>query len=149
LGKKVPGKSAVQLRATTFFAKKRKVPTDPGAEKPVESGVSQLGTNEKGIFADLEVAMVIGAHLVIYSKDADADRAFFRDVLGFGWVDAGQGWLIFALPGAEVAALEKKGASFGEIREERWGRRTSVLLPGGGEIGLYEPKHPLAFEKKN
>jgi hypothetical protein len=117
--------------------------------------------------------MVIGAHLVIYSKDADADRAFFQDVLGFGSVDAGQGWLIFALPGAEVAvhpgeqndrhemylmcddltaemaALETKGASFGEIREERWGRRTSVSLPGGGEIGLYEPKHPLALEKKN
>jgi catechol 2,3-dioxygenase-like lactoylglutathione lyase family enzyme len=117
--------------------------------------------------------MVTGAHLVIYSKDADADRAFFRDVLGFGSVDAGNGWLIFALPGAEVAvhpcdqndrhemyllcddlkaetaALGKKGVQLGEVREERWGRRTTISLPGGGKVGLYEPKHPLAFERKN
>jgi catechol 2,3-dioxygenase-like lactoylglutathione lyase family enzyme len=113
--------------------------------------------------------MLTGAHVVIYSKDAEADRAFFRDVLGFRSVDAGHNWLIFALPAAEaafhphdennvhemylvcdnlraqMAALEKKGVRFGEIAEERWGTRTTMLLPGGGVIGLYEPKHPVTF----
>jgi len=115
--------------------------------------------------------MLTGAHVVIYSKDAEADRAFFRDVLGFRSVDAGHGWLIFALPAADaafhpheknnihemylmcdnlkaqVAALEKKGARFGKITEQQWGWLTTMLLPGGGKIGLYEPKHPIAFEK--
>ena len=103
--------------------------------------------------------MLTGAHVVIYSKDAEADRKFFRDILGFRSVDAGHGWLIFGLPAAEVAfhphdknnqhemyfvcdnlktqmaALEKKGVRFGEIAEERWGTRTTISLPGGGEIG--------------
>jgi catechol 2,3-dioxygenase-like lactoylglutathione lyase family enzyme len=115
--------------------------------------------------------MLTGAHVVIYSKDAEADRKFFRDILGFRYVDAGHGWLIFGLPAAEVAfhphdknnqhemyfvcdnlktqmaALEKKGVRFGEIAEERWGTRTTISLPGGGEIGLYEPKHPVTFGK--
>ena len=114
--------------------------------------------------------MLTGAHVVIYSKDAEADRAFFRDVLGFRSVDAGHGWLIFALPAAEVAfhdhqennrhemyftcddlqrlmaSLGHKGVRFGEIAEERWGTRTRVLLPGGGEVGLYQPKHPVTFK---
>lgn len=115
--------------------------------------------------------MPIAAHVVIYSKDAVADRAFFRDILGFRSVDAGHGWLIFGVPAAEVAfhphdqnnkhemyficddlkaekaTLEKKGARFGEISEEQWGTRTTVLLPGGGQVGMYEPKHPVAFGK--
>ena len=115
--------------------------------------------------------MLTGAHVVIYSKNAEADRKFFADILGFGSVDAGHGWLIFELPAAEVAfhphdknnqhemyfvcdnlkahmaALEKKGVRFSEIAEERWGIRTTILLPGGGEIGLYEPKHPVTFGK--
>jgi catechol 2,3-dioxygenase-like lactoylglutathione lyase family enzyme len=115
--------------------------------------------------------MLTGAHVVIYSKDAEADRKFFGDILGFRSVDAGHGWLIFGLPAAEVAfhpddknnrhemyflcdnlktqmaALEKKGVRFSEIAEERWGIRTTILLPGGGEIGLYEPKHPVTFGK--
>ena len=111
--------------------------------------------------------MISGAHYVIYSKNADADRAFFRDVLGLKSVDAGHGWLIFALPPAEVAAhptggpgrqelylmcddiqatvaeLRAKGVEFSRpIAEERWGSVTAIALPGGGEIGLYEPKHP-------
>lgn len=113
--------------------------------------------------------MLTGAHVVIYSTDAEADRAFFRDVLGFRSVDAGHGWLVFAVPAAEVAfhphdqndkhemyfvcddlnaqiaALWKKGVRFGEIAEEQWGTRTTISLPGGGEIGLYEPKHPVTF----
>lgn len=117
--------------------------------------------------------MLTAAHVVIYSKDAEADRAFFKRVLGFRSVDAGQGWLIFALPAAEVAfhphdqnnmhemfftcddlkaqvaALEKKGVHIGEITDERWGTRTTFSLPGGGQIGLYEPKHPVAFGKKS
>jgi len=113
--------------------------------------------------------MLTGAHVVIYTKDAEADRAFFRDVLGFRSVDAGHGWLIFALPAAEaafhpfeennkhemyfmcddlgalMASLGKKGVRFGEIAEEQWGTRTRMLLPGGGEVGLYQPKHPVTF----
>lgn len=115
--------------------------------------------------------MVFGAHVVLYSKDADADRAFLRDVLGFAAVDAGHGWLIFALPPAEVAvhpaeesgaselylvcddlpaemrALAAKGIRFSEVEETRWGTVTKIQLPGGGEVGLYQPKHPLALTR--
>ena len=117
--------------------------------------------------------MLTGAHVVIYSKDAEADRAFFRDVLGFRSVDAGHGWLIFAIPAAEaafhphernnihemylmcanlkaeMALLEKKGARFGQVTEEQWGTRTTILLPGGGVMGLYEPKHPVTLKKRS
>ena len=112
--------------------------------------------------------MIDGAHVVIYSKDAEADRAFFRDILGLQSVDAGHGWLIFALPAAEaafhpagandkhelylmcddlqaeMAALRAKGVDCAEAVELRWGIVTRMRLPGGGEIGLYEPKHPRA-----
>jgi catechol 2,3-dioxygenase-like lactoylglutathione lyase family enzyme len=114
--------------------------------------------------------MISGAHVVVYSKNAEADRAFFRDVLGFQSVDAGHGWLIFALPPAEaafhpggengphelyflcddlkaeMAALAKKSVQCDEVHEERWGSITKLRLPGGGEIGLYQPKHPTAFK---
>ena len=111
--------------------------------------------------------MITGAHAIIYSRDADADRAFLADVLELPYVDAGDGWLIFALPPAEVAThptddagrhelylmcddiratvaeLEAEGVRFsGRIAEERWGSITAIKLPGGGELGLYEPKHP-------
>jgi len=116
--------------------------------------------------------MITGGHVVIYSKDSEADRAFFRDVLGFRAVDAGQGWLIFALPAAEAAfhpadannrhelylmcddlkaemtRLERKGVRFGAVSEEQWGIRTSLRLPGGGEIGFYQPRHPVTFGRK-
>jgi catechol 2,3-dioxygenase-like lactoylglutathione lyase family enzyme len=115
--------------------------------------------------------MLTGAHVVIYSKNAEADRTFLKDVLGFPHVDAGHGWLIFALPAAEVAvhpddnndrhemfftcddlkslmaAWQKKGVHFGETSEERWGTRTTLSLPGGGRLGLYQPKHPVTFTK--
>jgi catechol 2,3-dioxygenase-like lactoylglutathione lyase family enzyme len=110
--------------------------------------------------------MINGAHLVVYSDNAEADRAFFRDILGFPWVNAGHGWLIFGLPAAEaafhpaegnaqyelylmcddlakdIAALRAKGVDCAEVVEARWGSITKIRLPGGGSIGLYEPKHP-------
>jgi len=123
--------------------------------------------------------MITGAHVLIFSKDPEADRAFFRDVLKFPAVDAGEGWLIFALPPAEVAfhpangesirpragqdlagavlflmcddlsvfvrSLEAQGVRCGAISREAWGMKTTVRLPSGGEIGLYQPTHPTAI----
>ena len=123
--------------------------------------------------------MLIGAHVLLYSDNPEADRAFFRDVLGFPYVDVGHGWLIFRLPPGEVAVhptdgekhelvhaghrmlgaslylmcddlaaqiklLKAKNVSCTEIEEERWGIRTTIKLPSGGELGLYQPKHPTA-----
>ena len=110
--------------------------------------------------------MINGAHVVVYSKDAEADRRFLTDILGFRSVDAGQGWLIFALPPSEAAVhpaaendrhelylmcddlartmadLKAKGVACDEVVEARWGVITKVPLPGGGKVGLYEPRHP-------
>jgi hypothetical protein len=114
--------------------------------------------------------MVFGAHLVIFSNDADGDRSFLADVFGLGSVDAGGGWLIFALPPAEVAvhpagapgtelylmcddlsseirSLAGRGVSCSEVEEARWGSVTKINLPGGAEVGLYQPRHPLAIER--
>jgi catechol 2,3-dioxygenase-like lactoylglutathione lyase family enzyme len=112
--------------------------------------------------------MINGAHVIVYSTDPESDRAFFRDVLNFPPVDAGHGWLIFALPLAEAAfhpsekndvhqlyfmcddlkatmeSLKSKKVKCGEVTEERWGSLTTISLPGGGKIGLYQPKHPRA-----
>ena len=114
--------------------------------------------------------MVSGAHVIVYTRNAEADRAFFRDVLGFASVDAGHGWLIFALPPAEAAfhpssengphelylmcedlhaeiqALAAKGVACSEVTEARWGSITKIPLPGGGKVGLYQPKHPTAHK---
>jgi catechol 2,3-dioxygenase-like lactoylglutathione lyase family enzyme len=114
--------------------------------------------------------MITGAHAIIFSTDADGVRAFLRDKLGFRSVDAGAGWLIFALPPAELAAhpteegghhelyfmcddinatvadLKSKGVEFTSgISEARFGLLTSFKIPGGGEISLYEPRHPTAI----
>ncbi len=113
--------------------------------------------------------MIAGAHVIIYSSNAEADRVFLRDVIGFKSVDAGHGWLIFALPPAEVAfhpsdengvhelyfmcddldaemaSLAKKNVECSQVQEARWGSITRIRLPGGGEIGLYQPKHPTAL----
>lgn len=110
--------------------------------------------------------MITGAHVIIYTKDADADRAFFRDVLKFPWVDAHGGWLIFALPASEVAChpaeengrhefflmcddveatiseLAAKGIACSEASDQGWGILTTLTLPGGGTLGLYQPRHP-------
>ncbi len=115
--------------------------------------------------------MIFGSHVVVYSKDAAADRTFLREVLGFPSVDAGHGWLIFALPPAEIAvhpaeqnsvhelyfmcedlraeilALAEKGVACTEVQEARWGSVTHIGLPGGGQIGLYQPKHPAAVHR--
>jgi catechol 2,3-dioxygenase-like lactoylglutathione lyase family enzyme len=113
--------------------------------------------------------MIYGSHLVVFSRDAEADRAFLREVLGFGHVDAGGGWLIFGLPPAEAAVhpaeapgaelyfmcddleaemrtLAEKGVQCAEVEEARWGSVTKIPLPGGGELGLYQPKHAAMVE---
>lgn len=124
--------------------------------------------------------MINGAHVLMMSNDAEADRNFLRDVLGLKYVDVGHGWLIFGLPPAEVAVhpaegekrepgpgghqmlgahlylmcddlkaemarLKAKNVEFGKVSEERWGTVTTLRLPSGGEIGLYQPKHPVAY----
>jgi catechol 2,3-dioxygenase-like lactoylglutathione lyase family enzyme len=111
--------------------------------------------------------MIQAAHVVLYSREPDLLRAFFRDVLQFPAVDAGHGWLIFALPPTELALhphdgpgrhqlylmcddlkatvkeLKAKGVAFTRpVGEERWGRLTAFRLPDGEEIYLYQPKHP-------
>ena len=112
--------------------------------------------------------MISGAHMIIYSTDAEADRAFFRDVLNFPHVDAGGGWLIFALPPAEVAIhpapengkheiylmcddveqtvrdLGARGISCAPVSDQGWGLLTEIILPGGGKLGLYQPRHAIA-----
>jgi catechol 2,3-dioxygenase-like lactoylglutathione lyase family enzyme len=114
-----------------------------------------------------EEAMISGAHVIIYSNDADADRAFFRDTLRFPAVDAGDGWLIFALPPAEVAIhptaesdshelylmcddietavrdLNSSNVECSAVTDEGWGLLTHVSLPGGGRLGLYQPRHAV------
>ena len=104
--------------------------------------------------------------MVLFSTDAEADRAFFRDVLEFSFVDAGHDWLIFALPPAELAIhpaeasgshelflmcddiedfmarMSERGIVCSEPRTERWGSVTELTLPGGGALRVYEPTHP-------
>ena len=115
--------------------------------------------------------MISGAHVVVYSKNAEADRTFFREILGFKSVDAGHGWLIFAIPPTEaafhpsgeaahelyfmcdnleteMAALAKKGVRCSKVEDARWGSITKMRLPSGGNVGLYQPKHPTAIASK-
>jgi len=112
---------------------------------------------------------VTGAHVILYSPESEALRSVLSDTFGWRHVDAGGGWLIFALPPAEVAVhpadkpsheltlmcddlevtmaeLGEKGVEFkGEPHEERWGLVTTMVLPGGVEMLLYEPRHPTAI----
>ncbi len=109
--------------------------------------------------------MIHGAHVVIYSTDAGKDKEFFRDVLKFGHIDAGHGWLIFKLPPAEMAVhpaeasdrhelylmcddldaemarLKKAGVACEPASQQGWGMLTHLRLPGGGRLGLYQPRH--------
>ena len=124
--------------------------------------------------------MITAAHVLLYSKDAEADRAFFQEVLKFRHVDIGHGWLIFQMPpselavhpadegtpagagngsmiGAEmylmcddleavIASLKARSIPCGPVAKERWGIRTSVTLPSGAGIGLYQPLHQTAYD---
>jgi len=128
---------------------------------------------------DILGSMITGAHFLFYSKNPEADRTFFRDVLGFCSIDVGEGWLIFAMPPAEagihplegesshrqaeqgllgavlylmcddlqasMAALQQKNIQCSEVEQAGWGKVTTIPMPSGGKIGLYEPRHPAAF----
>lgn len=109
--------------------------------------------------------MITGAHAIVYSREPEADRNFLRDVLELPHVDVGHGWLIFGLPPSEiavhpapesgrhelyflcddvdafVAAMAERGIACGPVQEMGWGRLTQLTLPGGGQIGVYEPRH--------
>jgi hypothetical protein len=109
--------------------------------------------------------MLSGAHVIIYSKDPGADRAFLRDVLGLGHVDVGDGWLIFGLPPAEVAVhpaerggthelyfmcddiekfvaeMKRRGVACSAVANRGWGLLTELTLPSGGKLGVYQPRH--------
>jgi hypothetical protein len=107
---------------------------------------------------------IIGAHSIIYTTNADADRAFLRDVLKLPNVDVGHGWLIFGLPPAEVAVhpastashelylmcddiesfvsqMKTRGLACEPVRDQRWGLLASLTLPSGGKLGVYQPRH--------
>jgi catechol 2,3-dioxygenase-like lactoylglutathione lyase family enzyme len=113
--------------------------------------------------------MINGAHVILYSTDAEADRLFIRDVLGFAGVDAGDGWLIFKLPPAEIAVHPTDGVGKHEfylmcdnieqtladltakdveisrpVSDEGWGRLASIKLPSGADLSIYQPRHPTA-----
>ena len=124
--------------------------------------------------------MITGAHSIIYSKNPEADRSFFRDVLSLRSIDVGGGWLIFAMPPAEagihplegefsqkhaghdllgavlylmcddltsvISTLEEKNVVCSEVQAAEWGQSTTIPLPSGGRIGLYQPAHPTAFD---
>jgi catechol 2,3-dioxygenase-like lactoylglutathione lyase family enzyme len=127
-----------------------------------------------------ENKMINGAHVLLYSQDAAADRRFFCDVLDLRAVDVGEGWLIFSLPPAElgvhpsegglehrhadhdlvtavlylmcddvrseIKSLQAKGVSCSEPTDEGWGITTTIRLPSGGRLGLYEPRHATALD---
>lgn len=122
---------------------------------------------------EVKGTMINGIHGVIYTRDAEGVRAFFKDKLGYPFVNAGHGWLIFALPPAElgihpidkgghhelwlmcddlkktVAQLTAKGVEFnGPMTDEGFGYVTAIKMPGGGELGLFQPKHPTALHLK-
>ncbi len=109
--------------------------------------------------------MLIGAHSILYSASPEADRAFLRDVLGLRGVDVGGGWLIFGLPPAELAVhpsdvndvhefylmcddvdslvseMKKRSVVCSPVQDQGWGRLTHLTLPGGGKLGIYQPRH--------
>ncbi len=124
-----------------------------------------------GPFGRPRPSMISGAHVILYSTDAEADREFFRKVLKFPHVDAGDGWLIFALPPAEMAVhpaphaeshdlyltcgdlkatirrLRRQKVNCSAPVERDWGTLTMVTLPSGAQLGLYQPKHPLPHQR--
>jgi catechol 2,3-dioxygenase-like lactoylglutathione lyase family enzyme len=116
--------------------------------------------------------LITATHVVIHTKDPEADRAFFRDVFKFDSIDAGHGWMIFAMPPLETAFhgsekndqhelyfmcddivatlkdLKSKNVTVSDVNEQRWGKLATFTLPGGGKIGVYEPKHPSPLTLK-
>jgi catechol 2,3-dioxygenase-like lactoylglutathione lyase family enzyme len=146
-------------------------------------------TNNSALFMVCSVprqynlAMITGVHLLLMSRDPQADRAFFRDVLEFAFVDAGAGWLIFVLPPTELGIhpaetivaeahagknisaatiylmcedldatlkmLGSKNVEHTDVLVAEWGVTTTIRLPGGGDLGLYEPHHQLAIASRN
>jgi catechol 2,3-dioxygenase-like lactoylglutathione lyase family enzyme len=115
--------------------------------------------------------VITGVHAIVFSPEAEKVRAFFRDVLGLSSVDAGQGWLIFALPPAELAVhpdaggaghelylmcddiqatlaeLRSKGVEVArDVTDQRWGRLAAIRLPDGSQFGVYEPRHPSPLQ---
>ena len=143
-----------------------------GAGLPSASG---RGRNVSICDARYARGVITGAHAILYSTDPDADRDFLKDVLGLPNVDVGGGWLIFGLPPSEIAvhpaeegakqelyflvddvaafiaAMKKQKLRTSPVHEERWGSLTELTLPGGGKIGVYQPKHarpPAAVAQK-
>jgi catechol 2,3-dioxygenase-like lactoylglutathione lyase family enzyme len=115
--------------------------------------------------------MINGAHIILYSRDAEADRVFIRDMLGFTGVDAGDGWLIFKLPPAEIAVHPTDGPGKHEFylicddlektladltargvtisrppSNQSWGLLAAIQLPSGSELSIYQPRHPTAYD---
>ncbi len=115
--------------------------------------------------------MINGAHVILYSTNAEADRVFIRDILGFAGVDASDGWLIFKLPPAEIAVhpadgpekqefylmcddiektladLSAKGATISHpVSDQSWGLLASIKLPSGADLSIYQPRHPTAYD---
>jgi hypothetical protein len=139
---------------------------------------NEIGQTRRGN-PDILCGMIIGAHFLLHSRNPEADRAFFRDILGFQFVDVGHGWLIFGMSPAEaaihltdgapalhhaghemlggvlylmcddldafIASLQAKNVRCTEIQKADWGIVTTIPLPSGGSIGLYQPKHPTAL----
>lgn len=127
--------------------------------------------------------MFTGAHFLLYSKNSEADRAFFRDILNLRAFDVGGGWLIFAMSPAEAAIhplegefsrkhagydllgavpylmcddleavmdnLKRKNVHCSEVQNAQWGRATTIPMPSGGRIGLYQPSHPTALDSNS
>jgi catechol 2,3-dioxygenase-like lactoylglutathione lyase family enzyme len=151
-----------------------------GASHPVQFHTAAAKLVKRAAFnPDILCGMIIGAHFLIYSRNPEADRAFFRDVLGFPAVDVGGGWLIFGMSPAEaaihpsdgefsqrhaghellgavlylmcddldalIAALQAKNVHCTEVQTADWGIATTIPLPSGGNIGLYQPTHPTAL----
>lgn len=144
----------------------RILPSDAPTLRSSPPSEKIAGKNQAG-----SLRLINGAHVVIYSKDPEADRAFFRDVLKFPFVDVGHGWLIFAMPPMEAAFhdsekndqhelflmcddleaslvdLRSRRVPVSEVSEQRWGRLASLTLPGGGKIGIYQPQHPSPLQR--
>jgi catechol 2,3-dioxygenase-like lactoylglutathione lyase family enzyme len=117
--------------------------------------------------------MITGLHTILYAEDAERARSFLRDVLGLPWVDVHDGWLIFTAPPAEMAVhpaegpavgrqelylmcddvhatveeLRAKGVEFtSPVTDQGWGLLTTLAVPGGGDLGLYQPRHETALD---